>query len=118
MSSPRNVKVEIMTKRRVSCFRLLPGNTDKKTCFMFSPFDFSPERQKHETCLFVVISTFDLQGEDTKYTRRNNDILTGEGMKISLLKISCQRVEIFCVIALYCRVFALKREGRSNDKKT
>ena len=53
---------------------------------MFSCLRFS--------CLFVIISIFDFRVEDTKktkYARRHNDILTGEGTNISLLKISCRR---------------------------
>ena len=83
-----------------------------------------PERRKAKTRKHVFLSLFRLSGrrhENTKYARRNNDILTGEGTKISLLKISCRRVEIFRVVALCLsclRVFASKHEGRSNDKKT
>ena len=76
------------------------------------------------SCFHVFLSLFRLSGrrhENTKYARWNNDILTGEGTKISLLKISCRRVEIFRVVALCLsclRVFTSKREGRNNDKKT
>ena len=66
-------------------------------------------------------SYFNFRGKDTKYARRNNNILAGGGTKIFLLKISCWRVEIFRVVALclLCLlVFAWKHEGRSNNKKT
>ena len=86
--------------------------------FMFSCL--RPERQKAKTRKHVFLSLFGLSGrrhENTKYARRNNNILTGEGTKMSLLNVSRRRVEIFRVVALYC-VFTLKREGRNNDKKT
>ena len=67
------------------------------------------------------LSLFRLSGqrhENSKYARRNNVILTGEGTKISLLKISCRLVEIFRVVALCLSclcVFAPKRESQNND---
>ena len=64
----------------------------------FRVFVLKDERRRHENMYFFRY--FDFRGEDTKYARRNNDILTGEGTKISLLKISCRRVEIFRVVAL------------------
>ena len=83
---------------------------------------FAPkgEKRKHQNMSFCHYFAF--WGTKTRNMLiLNNDILTGEGMKISLLKISCRRVEIFSGVALCLsclRVFASKREGRSNDKKT
>ena len=70
------------------------------------------ERRRHENMSFCRYFAGRRQ-EKTKYAKRSNDILTGEGTKIPLLKISCRRVEIFSVVAL----FVSKREGRSNEKR-
>ena len=72
----------------ISCFRAFTPKGERRrhenmSCCRY--FDFRLSRRRHE---------------NTKYARRNNDILTGEGTKISLLKISCRRVEIFRVVAI------------------
>ena len=73
----------------ISCFRV------------FAP---KGEKQRQENMSFCRYFDFRLLGrrhENTKYSRRNNYILTGgEGTKISLLKISCRPVEIVRVVAL------------------
>ena len=83
---------------------------------------FLPERWKAKTQKHVFLSLFRLSGrrhENKNYARRNKDILSGEGTKISLMKISCRWVDIVRVVALslLClRVFISKCEGRNNDK--
>ena len=78
--------------------------TKTKHVFFCRYFDFRLSGRRHE---------------NTKYSRRNNDILTGEGTKISLLKISCRRMEISCCRpCLSCfRVFASKREVEVTTKR-
>ena len=85
----------------ISCFcvfapQVESRNNNRKTCFVFSPFGAKVKRRKHETWLFVVISTFAFRGEDTK-TRQHERFLHTD-TKLSTKKFSCLRL-------LKCRYF-------------
>ena len=81
----------------------------------FRDFHLKSESDIMKTWMIFVISP-GVKNDNTKYATKNHEILTGKGPKITSLKFSCPRLEIFCVSALYLsylRVFAW-RESQNN----